>query len=306
MILTSCACARAQVRDLFGISDKAAGVFDSARTATRLGLPVNNARATWWWLGLSVLAACSATEGQLLTRVDQAEVRTSVRPDMSLQYQLVGEVDTTVDADLFVVDLFNTERAKVAALHAAGRMVVAYVSVGSLENWRSDYARFPRAAVGMPLASYPDESWLDSRNSEVRRLMQARFAMAASKGFDGVLASMLGAYRSTTGFPLTRADELAYGTFLAGAAHDLDLTIGLSGDLELGDELTRNFDWALGVNCIERNTCADLIAIKNRGLPVFDLESSSNHAAICKQAASLGIPVTFKAKGYDASRSDCG
>ena len=292
---------------MFGISGKAAGVFDSPPSAIRLGLPVNNALARWWWLGLSALAACTATEGQLLTRAEQPEVRTSVRPDMSLQYQLVGDVDTTVDADLFVVDLFNAERADITALHAAGRMVVAYISVGSLENWRSDYARYPRSAVGTALTNYPDESWLDVRNTQVRSLMQARFKLAADKGFDGVLASMLGAYRSTTtGFPITRADEIAYGAFLAGAAHDLDLTIGLSGDLELGYELTKHFDWALGVNCVERNTCTDLVGAKNRGLPVFDLESSTNHATICKQAASFGIPVTFKAKGYDATRSECG
>jgi hypothetical protein len=257
-------------------------------------------------IALSCLAACAASEGQILTREDQPSVRDSVRSDMSLQYQLTGTVDTSVDAELFVIDLFDAERAQVAELHAAGRLVMAYVSVGSLENWRDDVSRFPRSAVGMSLANYPEESWLDPRDAQVRALMRARFERAVSKGFDGVFASTLGAYRANTGFPLGMSDELESARFLAETAHGLSLSIGLSGDFELADALAHQFDWAIAIGCVMRGTCADLTALKSHGVPVFDLETTGDHTRACQEAARYGVPVTFKSERYDAARSGCG
>jgi hypothetical protein len=259
--------------------------------------------------------ACSATEGQLLVRNGQSDAGSgdggippsgaAVRSDMSLQYQITGELDTQVDADLFVVDLFDTDSTQVTQLHDAGHIVVAYVSVGTLESWRPDAARFPRAAAGKMLAQYPNEVWLDLRDTEVRSAMQARFTRAVDKGFDGVFASTLGAYKQDSGFALTRDDELAYHTFLSGAAHTLDLSIGLSGDFELSRELAPEYDWAIANNCIAQDTCAAFAPLQARGIPVFDLETAGDHATVCERARSLGIEVTFKNTHYDATRSAC-
>ncbi|HKU40864.1 MAG TPA: endo alpha-1,4 polygalactosaminidase [Polyangiales bacterium] len=253
--------------------------------------------------------ACDATDGPLLVRVDAATPppEGAVRPGMSLQYQITGELDLDVDADLYVTDLFDTDAPQIGELHAAERLVMAYVSVGSLENWRPDAASVPRAAVGQALASYPNESWLDIRRSEVRALMRARLDRAVSKGFDGVFASTLGVYRATSGFTLTRADELDYAEFLAAEAHARNLSIGLSGAFELATELAEHYDWAIATSCIERGTCAELAPLSAAGLPVFDLETSAEteRAAVCNQARSLGITVTFKRRGFDAYQAGC-
>jgi len=253
------------------------------------------------------LSACSTT-GPLLERVagDGGAPGAVVRADMSLQYQITGALDETVDADLFVVDLFDSTAEQVSALHAKKRVVMAYVSVGSLENWRDDASRFPVAAVGMPLDGYPDESWLDVRDTEVRALMDARFSLVRQKGFDGLFASTLGAYKVSSGFPLTRADELDYDGFLSSAAHTRGLRIGLSGDFEMASDLAGSFDWALAIGCIAQSFCDELAPLRGHGLAVFDLESdSSDHAAVCKQAAASGLPVTFKRAQYDAFRAVC-
>jgi hypothetical protein len=261
------------------------------------------------------LSSCGATEGPLLVRGAARDaggdgqvspMTAAVRPDMSLQYQITDQLDTEVDAELFVVDLFATSQAQLARLHEKGRVVIAYVSVGSLEPWREDAARFPRATVGAPLASYPNEAWLDTRSAEVRRLMEARFDRAVALGFDGLFASTLGAHQASSGFPLTESDELDYARFLARTAHVRALSIGLSGDFELAERLASEFDFVIAEGCIARAYCDELAPLLARGLPVFDLETTSgDRALVCAEAASYGIPVTFKRPSYDAVRNVC-
>ena len=259
------------------------------------------------------LVACGSTEGQLLVRRTPADGGAAVagpadaivRPNMSLQYQITGRLDLSVDAELFVVDLFDTDAAEVAALHAAGRRVIAYVSVGSLESFRDDAGRLPGEAVGRPLATYPDEAWLDHRHPGVRALLEQRLDAARDKGFDGVFASTLGAYRANSGFMLTRADELDYAAFLSRAAHARALRIGLSGTFELAPELVSLFDFAIAVGCIARGDCEALSPLLERGKPVFGLETEGELADVCAKAAGLGFPVVLKRPSYDAYRAVC-
>jgi hypothetical protein len=264
----------------------------------------------------AAVCACGATEGPLLVRMGAGQggkgssatpsLEPVVRANMSLQYQITGSLDEGVEADLFVIDLFDSSVEQVTALHAAKRVVIAYVSAGSFESWRADASQFPDRAIGDSLSAYPDESWLDVRDAGVRALMEARFDRAVQKGFDGLFASTLGAYRATSGFSLTRADELDYDGFLSVASHARGLSIGLSGDFELSSDLGGGFDWALAIGCIEQHYCDELSPLRARGLPVFDIESDGgDHDAICKQAATYGLPVTFKRSNYDAFRAVC-
>lgn len=239
-------------------------------------------------------------------RDDAGGARSPVHVGASLQYQLTGTLDTSVDAQVFVTDLFDTRAQDVAALHARGRVVIAYVSAGSLEPWRPDAASFPAAAVGMRLAGFPNESWLDVRSPRVRAAMEARFDMARSKGFDGIFASTLGAYAAASGFPIGRSDQLQYDQFLADAARARGLSPGLSGDFELGDEVAAAFDWALAVSCIARGDCDKLAAFKAMGKPVFNLETQGTASSVCPQARALGVATTLKHERYDGWREPCG
>lgn len=270
-------------------------------------------------------SACSATEGPLLVRLGSDAAVSSgtnalasdagrqlppplaaaVEPGMSLQYQITGELDTSVDAELFIIDLFDTQLAQIRALHAAGRTVIAYISVGSLERWRDDVDVFPPSAVGSTLAAYPNEAWLDTRAAGVRSAMRARFEYAQTQGFDGVFASTLGAYRRDSGFELDQDDELDYLRFLSESAQALQLNIGLSGDFELSASLAGVFDWALAEGCVAANNCSELSPLRAAGAPLFDLELDGDRASVCQRAASDGISVTFKRRDDDAFRAAC-
>src|SRR5437588_5570608 len=108
-------------------------------------------------------------------------------PNTSWQWQLTGAVDQSVNVTMYDIDLFNNTASAVASLHAQGRKVVCYVSVGSWEDFRPDAASFPASVKGSTLDGFPNERWLDIRNLDVLGpIMGARLDMCKAKGFDAV------------------------------------------------------------------------------------------------------------------------
>ena len=100
-------------------------------------------------------------------------------PGTSWQWQLEDDIDTSFDVAMYDIDLFDTPQATIDALHAAGRIVICYVDVGSYEPGRPDRPSSQRGAR-QPLDGWPDEYWLDARSSVVRRLTNARLDVAVS------------------------------------------------------------------------------------------------------------------------------
>jgi hypothetical protein len=279
------------------------------------------------WLALAVSiwlgAGCAPAVGPLFTTADASRASNTppndkttdagvgrdtgardagtsvVRAGMRLQYQLQGALDQTVDADLFVVDLFDTTSAAVQQLHTRDRVVVAYIAAGSYEPWRSDVASLPDAVVGEALANYPDEAWLDVRASSVRQLMASRLTLAADKGFDGVLLATLDGYLTETGYDVTAADQLDYNLWLAQQAASRGLSAGISSDWSHADRLANDYDFAIHLNCLASGRCAELAPYRARGHAVFDLETSRGPST-CNGTTSGSLPVTLKNANFDA------
>src|SRR5690242_3285433 len=110
----------------------------------------------------ALVVACSPADGGGEVRANAAHPALwRPSPSTTWQWQLTSPVDTSVPAQMYDVDLFDTPRRVVSALRARGRRAVCYVSAGSLERWRPDARRFPRAVVGRPLQGWPGERWLD-------------------------------------------------------------------------------------------------------------------------------------------------
>jgi hypothetical protein len=257
---------------------------------------------------------CDPIEGPLLVRQPLTEAGmdaqasaalSPIQPRMSLQYQLTGTIDVGEDAQVYVVDMFDARARDITELHAAGRLVIGYVSVGSLEAWREDADSFPASAIGMPLSGYPNEHWLDHRDPKVRAAMTARFELARSKGFDGIFASTLGAYARGSGLGLTRQDELDYVEYIATQARSHGLSPGLPGDFALATEVAAHYDWALSLGCLARGRCQELTVFKTMNKAVFDLESEGTRESVCASSQELDIPITRKHASYDAWRDSC-
>jgi hypothetical protein len=175
------------------------------------------------------------------------------------QWQLNGSLNSSYDAAIYDVDLFDTSADQIAALQAQNRRVICYFSAGSYEAWRSDADQFSAADLGRELDGWPDERWLDIRSADVADVMTQRLDLAVQKGCDGVEPDNVDGFANDSGFDLSAADQLAYNRLLASEAHTRGLAIGLKNDLDQIVELVDDFDFAVNEQCFQYDEC-DLLA----------------------------------------------
>lgn len=222
-------------------------------------------------------------------------------PGTTWQWQLVGDIDTSIDVEVYDIDLFDAPQAVIDTLHADGRVVVCYFSAGSYEEWRDDAGDFPAEAIGQPLDGWPGEAWLDHRVQGVRDVMTARLDVAVSKGCDAVEPDNVDGYTNTTGFDLTGDDQLDYNRWLATEAHARGLSIGLKNDVDQIDALVDDFDWALNEECVVYSECETTTPFIDQGKAVFHVEYVDDVAegpaaadTVCPQTAPLEFSTLIK------------
>jgi len=192
--------------------------------------------------------------------------------DTSWQWQLNGKINTSYDVDLYDIDLFDTDTTLIDSLKEEGKKVICYFSAGSYENWREDKDAFPQEALGNTLDGWEDERWLDITNEKLQTVMIARLDLAVLKGCDGVEPDNVDAYDNDSGFALSATDQLLYNIFLANAARERGLSIGLKNDLSQVNELEPYFDFALNEQCNAYNECDLLQPFIDNNKPVFNTE----------------------------------
>ncbi len=234
-------------------------------------------------------------------------------PGVTWQWQLEDPpIDTSFEVDMYDLDLFGTDASLVAALHAQGRKVICYISVGSWEDWRPDIDQFPPEVIGKDYVGWEGEKWLDIRQIEkLAPILRARLDLCAAKGFDGVEPDNIDGFGADTGFPLTYADQLAFNRWLAGEAHARGLSIGLKNDGEQVADLLPYFDWALTEDCFAQEWCDEVTPFIAAGKAVFATEYTDEWtldqflSRVCPQAERLSFSFIFKNRGLDAWRQVC-
>jgi hypothetical protein len=227
-------------------------------------------------------------------------------PGTSWQWQLTGEIDTSVEAAMYDIDLFDTPQAIIDELQGDGRVVICYFSAGSWEDWRPDAALFPAAVLGENLDNWPGEVWLDIRQLDnLGPLMSARLDLAVEKGCDGVEPDNIDGYQNETGFPLAGDDQLAYNRWLAEQAHSRGLSIGLKNDLGQVVELINWFDWALNEECFQYDECETLLPFVQQGKAVFGVEYEGDPEIFCPELNALDYDWLQKSLDLDAWRLAC-
>ena len=217
------------------------------------------------WLGFSVLLLLACTLAERLAPIATPAAPSAVPPPTSRpsawwqpalnlrwQWQLSDlPVDLSVDVAVYDIDLFDNDADVITALHAEGRQVICYLSVGSWEDWRPDADQFPAAVIGSAYEGWPGEYWLDIRQIDLLApVLRARLDLCRDKGFDGLEPDNIDGYTNDTGFPLTYADQLAFNRWLAAEAHARGLSIGLKNDPDQVADLLPDFDWALTEDCL--------------------------------------------------------
>ena len=240
---------------------------------------------------------------QFTPSVEWSEV-TGLPLNASWQIQYSGDLDLSVEADVYNLDLFDTNIAVIDQLHQRGIFVMCYFSAGSYEDWRTDANQFPQDVLGSDMIGWPGEKWLDIRQiSILKPIMDSRLDLALQKNCDGVDPDNVNGFQNDTGFPLTSADQLAFNIYLADAAHARGLQIGLKNDLDQITDLLPYFDWALNEECFSFNECQKLLPFVQAGKPVFVIEYELGVEDFCPQANEMNFNALWKNWELDAERS---
>jgi hypothetical protein len=246
-----------------------------------------------------------AVQGILVPEAADA-ARWTPGPETTWQVQFSGQIDRSVRAQAFDLDLFDTAAKTVAALHARGRRVVCYINAGAWEDWRPDAGRYPGSVKGRELDGWPGERWLDVRRIDVLGpILTDRLDLCRSKGFDGVEFDNVDGYSNRTGFPLTAADQLAFDKWLAARAHERGLAVGLKNTLDLAPELEPHFDFAILEQCFQYRECALVTPFIESHKSVVDIEYALSRSRFCAKAAKVGIFAMRKRLNLDAWRRAC-
>ena len=230
-------------------------------------------------------------------------------PGTTFQWILQDYEGAIPAAEAVDVDLFDTAKARVAALKAAGKKPICYVSAGTWENWRPDKDQFPRLVIGKPLDNWPGERWLDIRNTTaLGPVLLARLDLCRSKGFVAVEPDNLDGFQADTGFPITRADQIRFLKWLANMAHRKGLSIGLKNVPELLPDVVTRFDWALTEDCFDQRWCAETVPFISAGKAVFAVEYTDtgiNFTKFCAQAKQLGLSPLLKRRSLREWSQNC-
>jgi hypothetical protein len=226
--------------------------------------------------------------------------------DATWQIQFSGDIDLSLNVDLFDLDMFETTTRMVGRIHRDGRHAVCYINAGAWENWRPDAGDYPSSVKGKPLDGWPGERWLDIRRLDVLGpILEARLDRCSSKGFDGVEFDNVEGYQNATGFGLSRSDQLAFNRWLADAAHQHGLAVGLKNALGIADELEPDFDFAVVEQCFFYRECGLVRPFVDVGKSVIVVEYDLSRDQFCAKAARLAVVAMRKHLSLDAWRRPC-
>lgn len=231
----------------------------------------------------------------------------------SFDIQLNDPPSAAAIPDVDVVELdHDTAPGILQAMQQRGTKLICYINAGAWESYRSDRDAFPPEVLGNGYDGYPEERWLDIRQiAKLAPIMRARMDQCAAKGFVAVDPDNINGYDNRTGFPITRADQLAYNRWLMQEAHARGLAIALKNAPEFAQVLSdEGYDMAVTESCFADGFCESFKPFIAAGKPVLDLEYLDEGMSLddfCEDAKQLGINALLKrsSSSIDDYRATC-
>ena len=273
------------------------------------------------FLALFFASRSLATDGKSSGPSPRAD--TVWQPAVGASWQIVlaqglSEADTSLDVDVFDIDLFENDASMISSLHERGQKVICYFSAGSYEDYRPDQDKFKESDIGSPLDGWEGEWWLDLRSETVRDIMISRLDMASDKGCDGVDPDNVDGYDNENGLDLTTNDTIEFVNWLADEAHARGMSIGLKNAGHIIPDVIENMEWSVNEQCVEYSECEVFAAFIDQGKPVFHLEypkgedvNDNNPVAegtanrICEDPDAAGFSTLMKNMNLDAWLQAC-
>ncbi len=264
-------------------------------------------------LFLSGLSACDPDEEPLV--IDPvAGDWFQPKPLTTFDWRL-DEIETgaVFDAKVVDIDAFDATTDLVKQLHNQGEKVVAYVSVGTVEDWRPDAHLFPASVVGNDYAGWEGEKWLDIRNiTQLSPILLSRLDMIKDKGFDAVEPDNIDGFEyPDPGFDLKKQDAEKFCIWLIEEAHKRGLSIGQKNAPELAPDLVDGFDWMLTEDAFADDWQQDAKIFIEKGKAVFAVEYTDRMSeqsffnTVCPIALAENYTAILKDRDLTAGKVSC-
>ena len=173
-----------------------------------------------------LLFSCNKTDDSEVTPVSSSAVAV-----YNQAYQENFEEDKIVDilvnahnAYVLIDPFVDANYLSIPAIKANGNEVGAYISIGTGENYRDDFADLQPFLVSIPWGQWPDEYFVNATTTGIITIMKARIDQIASWGCDWVEFDNMdwcfdNDLRATYGFQVTQAQGIAYYQELCDYVH---------------------------------------------------------------------------------------
>lgn len=183
------------------------------------------------------------------------------------------KLDHTIEqAEVWILDIFDTPAESVAELHRRGRKVIGYFSGGTFEDWRSDAHKFPKSDMGKKLDEWEGEKWVQTSSPAIRQIMIERIELALSKGFDGIDVDNVDGYDNKNGLGLTKDSAVDFVKFFTREAHSRNLAAGLKNASDIIPRVIDDVQWIVQEQCVQYGDEEEYLPFIQQGKPVFNVE----------------------------------
>jgi uncharacterized protein (TIGR01370 family) len=210
-----------------------------------------------------------------------------------------ADVATLDSYDLVVLDGIGDEhgpqlsRTDLAPLRASGTLVLSYLSVGTVEEWRPYASRVPSSWTLAKVEEWPDERYVDARERGWQQIMKTQARDLERRGFDGLYLDNLDVAED---FPATREGLVQLVKALRTTVTSM-LLVAQNG-LAIADELPIDAiahedvfgRWDDGYRASTPDETAAIVGglrrMKARGVPVLTLDYATPRSGTARDAVA--------------------
>ena len=213
----------------------------------------------------------------------------------------IGEFELAVIDGLGSRDAGSRPSRTLVGTLSERTLLLAYLSVGSVEEWRPHAAQVPCAWSLGPVPDRPDEHYVDVRERGWRTLLTVQARQLADAGFDGLL---LGRLDIAEAHPEVAAAVVGAVGALRAAVPQLLLVAhnGLAVAERLAIDAIAQEDvfarWDGEHRRRSRTMTARIVArlrrLRRRGLPVFTLDYAQPGSRLAAEAVRRSVAEGFR------------
>lgn len=219
--------------------------------------------------------------------------------------------------DYLEIDGFDSTKEQVTQIKAQNTKAICYISAGTAEDFRPDFAAFKAIpnTTGKGFPGFEGDYFLNTNHwRDFFPVMKKRIQMCRDKGFDYVDFDVIDSYDvdpEETGFELSEDVQIDYIMALTKAAKEASLKTVQKNAPDLAKRLEPHFDAMVTEECVRLEFCEETAPYRAAGKPVFNVEYPESwgdkpfdRGHVCAASKEAGVITIFSALALDGPAAE--